>query len=186
MKIALKIKNVLRKAFSKEKKIIRSENDYDRCDDYVSEDKLDQISGDSISLYQCEMPAEKLAKMKALQNSTLDRKELPHGIRNQSFSISDLKNSRRDHHRQLPTYSQVRMLQQSDLMPPQMKLVGAKEFACGMSIYPSNEDYMNMEEPNYDDYMYFCETYPSSQSQGLSVMTCKDIPPPYSEKDPIQ
>ena len=63
-----------------------------------------------------------------------------------------------------------------------MKLVGAKELAC----YPSNEDYMDMEEPNYDDYMYFCETY-SSDLQGLSVMTCKDIPPPpYSIKDPIQ
>ena len=35
-------------------------------DDYVSEDELDKISGDSISLYTCEMPEERLAKIKAL------------------------------------------------------------------------------------------------------------------------
>merc|ERR1711955_171442 len=39
-------------------------------DDYVSEDELDKISGDSISLYTCEMPEERLAKIKALMMKT--------------------------------------------------------------------------------------------------------------------
>ena len=39
-------------------------------DDYVSEDELDKISGDSISLYTCEMPEERLAKIKALMVKT--------------------------------------------------------------------------------------------------------------------
>ena len=38
----------------------------EEASDYVGVDQLDQISGnnDNISLYKCEMPAEKLAKMK--------------------------------------------------------------------------------------------------------------------------
>ena len=94
-KLVKKVKNAFKKAFSrKDRKIKTSAAKYDNSsdrflllycmliriqhrpmkaaydDDYVSEDELDKISGDSISLYTCEMPEERLAKIKALMGKS--------------------------------------------------------------------------------------------------------------------
>ena len=43
----------------------QSERRYNSDDyDYVQEEDLDKISGESISLYQCEMPEEKIKKLR--------------------------------------------------------------------------------------------------------------------------
>ena len=45
-------------------------------------------------------------------------------------------------------------------------------------LVPDDEDYMNMEEPNYDDFMDISDL-PSSTMLSSSL----EAPPPYSEKD---
>ena len=52
-----------------------SEENYD----YVEED-TDKVSAD-ISLYQCEMPAEKIKRLKAKQDSLSRLKDLPLGVK---------------------------------------------------------------------------------------------------------
>ena len=52
-----------------------SEDNYD----YVEED-VDKVSSD-ISLYQCEMPAEKIKRLKAKQDSLSRLKDLPLGVK---------------------------------------------------------------------------------------------------------
>eukprot|EP00092_Neocalanus_flemingeri_P087530 GFUD01110472.1.p1 GENE.GFUD01110472.1~~GFUD01110472.1.p1 ORF type:complete len:182 (+),score=36.90 GFUD01110472.1:340-885(+) len=175
MKLTQKIRNVIKRTLSKKDK--KSKYAVISCpaddsSDYVSGDDLDKLSGDSISLYQCEMPAEKLARIKALSFSKL--RELPVGLRNQSArrisaSSDEIEMGSYHYHGRHCSLTLARNTQE-DLMPP-LNLVGAKTHARGMPISPDHGDYMNMEEPNYDDYMYFSEAV--------------EPPPPYSEKDPI-
>jgi len=76
-KLVKKVKNAFKKAFAKKEKKVKTTTvtkihhhhgskktmNPSHDDDYVSEDELDKISGDSISLYTCEMPEEWLAKI---------------------------------------------------------------------------------------------------------------------------
>eukprot|EP00092_Neocalanus_flemingeri_P012824 GFUD01013817.1.p1 GENE.GFUD01013817.1~~GFUD01013817.1.p1 ORF type:complete len:405 (-),score=96.59 GFUD01013817.1:315-1529(-) len=115
--------------------------------DYVGGDQLEQISRDRISsIYQCEMPAEKIAKMKALQKTPFTR------VRKLSASagrsVIDTMNSvYHVHHSQAPVWN---ILKNEN---PHPKLAGGQTLAGGVSIFPQHDDYVDMEETNYDDYM---------------------------------
>jgi len=49
-------------------------------------------------------------------------------------------------------------------------------------LVPDDEDYMNMEEPNYEDFMDFSDLKVTSSL--LSAALEAEAPPPYSEEDP--
>merc|ERR1719233_1495200 len=165
MKLVKKVKNAFKKAFSrKDRKIKTSTAKIQHCpmkathdDDYVSEDELDKISGDSISLYTCEMPEEKLAKIKALMVKT--NAYNPHTSIAQQCPLQQVDGVRK---KDLAEIGQIRD-----------KYV---------FLVPDDEDYMNMEEPNYDDFMDFSELQVTSSL--LSAALEAEAPPPYSEIDP--
>jgi len=190
MKLAQKIRNCVKKALARDRKKsskyvdMSGSAENSSSSDYVSEDELDQVSGDSISLYQCEMPAEKLAKLKAMNSSMSRMRDLPAGLRNQTVETSACYYG-------YPNPSLAPVSTTLECSTPQPNLVGAKALARGMQPCPNHEDYMDMDEPNYDDYMYFSDTNPS-YLQGTttdSIIAPNDLyfdpPPPYSEKDPI-
>lgn len=123
--------------------------------DYVGVEEVDSVSRDSISLYQCEMPEQTLAKIKAQEDSLLRLKDLPLGLRSLSRP---------------PLSCGLRLSEPCVLVAA--RLVSRETHTRGL-----NEDYIMMDEveaPNYDDYMYY-----SSQDD-----TEDDSPPPYSEVDP--
>jgi len=168
-KLVKKVKNAFKKAFSrKDRKVKTSAAKIQHRpmkathdDDYVSEDELDKISGDSISLYTCEMPEERLAKIKALMVKTTayNLGTTPH------ISIAQ----------QCP-------LQQADgSRKKDLAEIGQIRDKC-VFLVPDDEDYMNMEEPNYDDFMDFSELQVTSSL--LSAALEAEAPPPYSEIDP--
>jgi len=127
----------------------------EEASDYVGVDQLDQISGnnDNISLYKCEMPAEKLAKMKAMKCPFSRIRKLSQSA---GRSVIDAMNSvYHVHHSQTPAWTIL------ENQKPHPKLAGANTLASGVSIFPNHDDYIDMEEPNYDDYMYFSDlSYP--------------------------
>lgn len=141
-------------------------------DDYVGEDELDQISRDSISLYTCEMPEEKLAKIKALSVPV-------YRMRDQSrLSYQDMTKDTVGidsvaHHSQALTTRDDCLVR------------GQQPLARYLCLLPDHEDYMNMEEPNYDDYMYFSELSNTSTLLEPRLSSSLDAPPPYAEKDPL-
>jgi len=167
-KLVKKVKNAFKKAFSRKDRKIKTsaariqhrpmKAAYD--DDYVSGDELDKISGDSISLYTCEMPEERLAKIKALMVKTN-----AYNLGNPHISVAQ----------QCP-------LQQVD--GSRKKNLGGNGQSRDKCVFlvPDDEDYMNMEEPNYDDFMDFSELQVTSSL--LSVALEAEAPPPYSEIDP--
>jgi len=169
-KLVKKVKNAFRKAFSrKDRKIkpsvakiqhrpMKPKHD----DDYVSEDELDKISGDSISLYTCEMPEERLAKIKALMVKTN-----VYNLCNPSISVQ-----------QCPLSGP---LQLGGSRKKDLTEIGQIRDKC-VFLVPDDEDYMNMEEPNYDDFMDFSELQVTSSL--LSAALEAEAPPPYSEIDP--
>jgi len=165
-KLVKKVKNAFKKAFSrKDRKIKTSAAKIQHRpmkaahdDDYVSEDELDKISGDSISLYTCEMPEERLAKIKALMVKTNG-----YNLSNPHISIAQ----------QCPLKQAAR---KKDLAE-----IGQIRDKC-VFLVPDDEDYMNMEEPNYDDFMDFSELQVTSSL--LSAALEAEAPPPYSEIDP--
>jgi len=170
-KIVKKVKNAIKNAFTKKGKKIKPaiakiqprpmKALHD--DDYVSEDELDKISGDSISLYTCEMPEERLAKIKALMMKT--------PTHNFSSPPNSAKHS-------LP-FTEPLLLSG----PRKDDLVEINQIRdkC-VFLVPEDEDYMNMEEPNYDDFMDFSELQVTSTL--LSAALEAEAPPPYSEIDP--
>ena len=102
-------------------------------DDYVSEDELDKISGDSISLYTCEMPEERLAKIKALM------------VKTNAYNLG---------HPHISIAQQCPLQQADGSRKKDLAEIGQIRDKC-VFLVPDDEDYMNMEEPNYDDFMDF-------------------------------
>jgi len=170
-KLVKKVKNAIKNAFTKKGKKIKPTTAKIQHrpmkalhdDDYVSEDELDKISGDSISLYTCEMPEERLAKIKALMMKT--------PTHNFSSPPNSAKHS-------LP-FTEPLLLSG----PRKDDLVEINQIRdkC-VFLVPEDEDYMNMEEPNYDDFMDFSELQVTSTL--LSAALEAEAPPPYSEIDP--
>ena len=171
MKLTLRIKNILKKVLKKrkqssktnlnprtDKKVSRNHQD----NDYVSEDEIDQVSSDSISLYTCEMPEQKLASMrtknlvyKCLSQSDYVEED---GIEN----VLGLKYKKFDE-------------------------AENNESKHVIFSFPEDSDYINMEEPNYDDYM----CYSDSSSGGSTLLRpyrrriASEALPPYSKEDPL-
>jgi len=176
-KLVKKVKNAFKKAFVKKEKKIKTTTVTKihhhhgpkkmtkpvHDDDYVSEDELDKISGDSISLYTCEMPEERLAKIKALMKTN---------VYNMNASIQ--------HHRHPLSSSMMHggNGQKKDDFADFRQIRDECVF-----LVPDDEDYMNMEEPNYEDFMDFSDLKVTSTSL-LNAALEAEAPPPYSEEDP--
>jgi len=162
-KLVKKVKNAFKKAFSRKDRKIKTSTakiqhrpmKATHDDDYVSEDELDKISGDSISLYTCEMPEERLAKIKALMMKTT------------AYNLG--------------TTPHISIAQQCPQRKKDLTEIGQIRDKC-VFLVPDDEDYMNMEEPNYDDFMDFSELQVTSSL--LSAALEAEAPPPYSEIDP--
>jgi len=167
-KLVKKVKNAFKKAFSrKDRKVKTSAAKIQHRpmkathdDDYVSEDELDKISGDSISLYTCEMPEERLAKIKALM------------VKTNAYNLG---------HPHISIAQQCPLQQADGLRKKDLAEIGQIRDKC-VFLVPDDEDYMNMEEPNYDDFMDFSELQVTSSL--LSAALEAEAPPPYSEIDP--
>eukprot|EP00091_Calanus_sinicus_P016515 TRINITY_DN3591_c0_g1_i3.p1 TRINITY_DN3591_c0_g1~~TRINITY_DN3591_c0_g1_i3.p1 ORF type:complete len:195 (+),score=49.86 TRINITY_DN3591_c0_g1_i3:247-831(+) len=185
MKLTQKVKNFIKKFLTKKnnkRPMIPGSSYISTHDDYVGEDELDQISRDSISLYTCEMPEEKLAKIKAL--STPDYRMRHYAGLSSQDNIKDTVGTKSvAYHGQYSPNPHQALRTQDDCLAR-----GQHALARYLSLLADHEDYMNMEEPNYDDYMYFSELSttaallepcPSRLSSSL------DAPPPYAEKDPL-
>jgi len=146
-------------------------------DDYVEVEEEDRVSSDSISLYQCEMPAEKIKKLKAKQDSMSRLQGLPLGVKSCYPTVDKSK----------PKFVDYESIVKKPM------LVSAEVFArsrYGASCENNNDDYLNMEDPpNFDDFMYlrWQESPPQSprgtvdSSSGAAVGT---PPPPYSDISP--
>jgi len=185
MKLAQKLKKAIKKLLAKKKNnkpTPTGSSPTPSHDDYVGEDELDQISRDSISLYTCEMPEEKLAKIKALSAPKYRMRHLAR-LSLEDDNIKDTVGMESvAYHGHYTPISQVRVIQDECLAGGQQLL------ASLMSALPDHEDYMNMEEPNYDDYMYFSELSNASTLLELCpsrLSSSLDAPPPYAEKDPL-
>jgi len=155
--------------------------------DYVREDQIELVTRDrSVSMYKCEMPAEKIAKMKEMKMTPFSRiRKLSLSLRNKSAgrSVIDTMNSvYHVHHSQAPVWTIL------ENEKPHPKLVGGLTLAGGVTVCPQ-DDYMDMEEPNYDDYMYFNDICYPHQSTGRNVPEvtshARDSPPPYAEQHQI-
>jgi len=180
MKLALKLKKAIKKLLAKKKNKPTPPGSSRPAshDDYVGEDELDQISRDSISLYTCEMPEEKLAKIKALSAPKYRMKEHTRLSMEDTLGIKSVA-----YHGHYYPITQVRATQDDSLAAE-----GQQPLARLMSLLPDHEDYMNMEEPNYDDYMYFSELSNTStllEPCPSRLSSSLDAPPPYAEKDPL-
>jgi len=174
MKLTQKFKNAIKKILTKNKNKLTPHvsSPPTAHDDYVGEDELDQISRDSISLYTCEMPEEKLAKIKA--------QSLPvHRMRDQTRLRYQSQNKDTVGIDSVAYHSQV-LTTQDDCLA-----LGQQPLARYLSLLADHEDYMNMEEPNYDDYMYFSELSTLLQPCPARLSSSLEAPPPYAEKDPI-
>jgi len=177
-KLVKKVKNAFKKAFVKKEKKIKTTTvtkihhhhgpkkmtNPVHDDDYVSEDELDKISGDSISLYTCEMPEERLAKIKALMKTNV-------------YNMNSNTSVQHHHH---PLSSSM-MLGGSGSKKDTVTDFRKIRDEC-VFLVPDDEDYMNMEEPNYEDFMDFSDLKVTSSL--LSAALEAEAPPPYSEKDP--
>jgi len=94
MKLIEKIRNAIKKTLAKKDKRRQIQTlthgdsrKIEHDDDYVGEDELNKISGDRrYSLFTCDMPEEKLAKIKSIRSSVS-------GMSEQTFSLADI-NSR--------------------------------------------------------------------------------------------
>merc|ERR1712133_306746 len=135
--------------------------------DYVQEDNVDKISSDSISLYQCEMPAERIRKLRAKKDSMSRLKDLPLGIKSCYPAVDTRK----------PRFVDYESITRRPV------LVSAEVFARSRNNNNnnddkllSNDDYLTMDDPpNYDDFMYlrWQENTPPS-GKGTP-------PPPYTD-----
>merc|ERR1712112_723957 len=119
--------------------------------DYVQEDNIDKVSSDSISLYQCEMPAERIRKLRAKQDSMSRLKDLPLGVKSCYPAVDTRK----------PRYADYESITRRPV------LVSAEVFARSRNHnnnLVSNDDFM---------YLRWQENTPPS-SKGTP-------PPPYSD-----
>jgi len=153
--VVRKIKKFIKKTWKRGKPSELEQENAKELSDYVGVEEVDSVSRDTISLYQCEMPEQTLAKIKAQEDSLLRLKDLPLGLRSLSRP---------------PVSCGMRLSEPCFLVAA--RLVSKETHKRGL-----NEDYMMMDEvetQNYDDYMYY-----SSQDDSQD-----DSPPPYSEVDP--
>jgi len=166
MKIAQKVKKVLKKVVSKGKSVKQNEGQpitkSDDHGDYVSEDNLDEISRDSISMYTCEMPEETITKMK-MKSMVWKYLWLAHD--DAKFYDEDLNCAKMELDVQQGTEMQLSAAVKSrDEVGSQNS---RKDTQCvdrpiSTNEFQTNEDYIDMEEPNYDDYMCYSSTLDGS------------------------
>lgn len=142
--------------------------------DYVEGD-VSRVSGD-MSLYQCEMPEEKIRRLKAKRDSMSRLKDLPLGVKSCYPTVNTSK----------PKYVDYESIIKRPV------LVSAEVFERSRNKNYKDtvpEDYLDMEDPpNFDDFMYLrWEEVKSEESETSSVSASpsKNLtgtpPPPYSE-----
>jgi len=135
-----------------------SRDDYD----YVKEDG---VSSDSISLYKCEMPEEKIRKLRQQRDSMSRLKDLPLGVKSPYPSIDKSK----------PKFVDYEPISKRPILLSAEVFARNRAAKGNMDKMSTSLDYLDMEDPpNFDDFMYLRweeNTPPSSKGTP---------PPPYS------
>ena len=143
----------------------QSSDDYD----YVGEEPL----ASSNSLYHCEMPVERIKKLKAQRDSMSRLEGLPLGVKSCFPTVDKSK----------PKYVKEQSISTRPV------LVTADVFARGRygNSDSVKDDYLDMEDPpNFDDFMYLRWEEPPTEAQSNKKVGQRDgalgtPPPPYSE-----
>jgi len=137
-----------------------SRDDYD----YVKEDG---VSSDieSISLYKCEMPEEKIRKLRQQRDSMSRLKDLPLGVKSPYPSVDKSK----------PKFVDYEPISKRPILLSAEVFARNRAAKGNMDKMSTSLDYLDMEDPpNFDDFMYLRweeNTPPSSKGTP---------PPPYS------